>query len=331
MANAAIARQDRPLTVAAALKQSIPALAMALPKHMDPERMARIALTTIRRKSDLQRCDVNSLAGAVLEAASLGLEIDSRGLAYLVPYKQEATLIVGYKGLMQLAYRSGKISNIYADVVFQKEVEADHVEITLGAERGIRHDFDILKSAVLRQEGADNPVVLAYAVAVFKEGHRHFEFVQGPEVEKRRWTNKAAEKGFLWNKWLEEAWKKTAIRKLCKYLDLSPEMQRAVVLDEQAESGEGHQVFDVADSINVDFSSPEPEPQTATDAVRGKVAAAAAAAAAAAEAGSQPEQAASIFCGRDQEPVFLDHCASSCAHRGGCPDYRNALGEDANG
>ena len=48
MANTAIARQDRPLTVAAALKQSIPALAMALPKHMDPERMARIALTTIR-------------------------------------------------------------------------------------------------------------------------------------------------------------------------------------------------------------------------------------------------------------------------------------------
>lgn len=241
--------------IAGVLSKSIPAFKMALPKSMDPDRMARIALTTIRRSDQLMRCNPMSLAGAVLESASLGLEIDSRGLAYLVPYKGEVTLIVGYKGLMQLAYRSGKITNIYADVVFKKEVEAGNVSITLGTERSLRHDFDILTSGPMRETTPDNPPVLAYAVAVFRDGAKHFEFVTEAEVKKRKATSAASEKGFLWNKWLEEAWKKTAIRKLCKYMDLSPEVQRAVALDEQSESDNKRQTFDFAGSIDVDFST----------------------------------------------------------------------------
>jgi len=243
-------------TIAAMLAKARTALGMALPKHMDADRMARLALTTIRRNRDLLNCTPESLGGAILEAASLGLEIDSRGLAYLVPYKNEATLIPGYKGLMQLAYRSGQVANIYADVVFKKEVEAGNVQITLGDARSIRHDFDIIRSADLRLESKDNQPVLAYAVAVFHDGHRHFEFVTEPEVNKRKGASKAAERGFLWNKWVEEAWKKTAIRKLCKYMNLSPEMQRAVVLDEQADA-EARQTFDMAESMDVDFTVKE--------------------------------------------------------------------------
>jgi recombination protein RecT len=271
--NNALAVQSK--TIASVLAKSKNALGLALPKHMDADRMARLALTTIRRNKDLLLCSPESLGGAVLEAASLGLEIDSRGLAYLVPYKGEATLIPGYKGLMQLAYRSGKVANIYADVVFQKEVEAGKVQITLGDERSIRHDFDILKSADLRLESRDNPPVLAYAVAVFHDEHRHFEFVTAPEVAKRKAVSKAAEKGFLWNKWVEEAWKKTAIRKLCKYMDLSPEMQRAVVLDEQADA-ESRQTFDMADSMDVDFTvqaqeeDPDASIKAAAEAARAK-------------------------------------------------------------
>lgn len=249
------AQRGEEQSIATMLNQSIPAFKLALPKSMDPERMARIALTTIRRNRDLVNCNAQSLVGAVLESASLGLEIDSRGLAYLVPYKREATLIVGYKGLMQLAYRSGKITNIYADVVFRKEVEAGKVGITLGAERSLRHDFDILASAPMREVAADNPPVLAYAVAVFRDGAKHFEFVTEAEVKKRKAASAASGGGFLWSKWLEEAWKKTAIRKLCKYMDLSPEVQRAVVLDEQAESETKRQNFDFAGSIDVDFST----------------------------------------------------------------------------
>lgn len=253
-----VAAQRESREIGAVLNSAIPALKLALPKAMDPERMARIALTTIRRNEDLLKCDAMSLAGAVLESASLGLEIDSRGLAYLVPFKRKITLIVGYKGLMQLAYRSGKISNIYADVVYKKEVEAGNVSISLGADRSLRHDYDILTSGPLREEDKDNnPIVLSYAVAVFKNGARHFEFVTDSELKKRRNASPSGGGGFLWNKWIEEGWKKTAIRKLCKYMDLSPEVQRAVALDEQAESAEGRQSFDFAGSIDVDFTCKE--------------------------------------------------------------------------
>lgn len=321
-------------TIAAMLAKSKKALTMALPKHMDADRMARLALTTIRRSKDLLLCSPESLGGAVLESASLGLEIDSRGLAYLVPYKSEATLIIGYKGLMQLAYRSGKIANIYADVVFKKEVEDQKVEITLGDARSIRHDFDIIKSAQLRTESKENPPVLAYAVAVFHDGHRHFEFVTEPEVMKRKAVSKAAEKGFLWNRWIEEAWKKTAIRKLCKYMDLSPEMQRAVTLDEQADGqadGDTKQNFDMADAMDVDFTVQEaPEGDEDPDA-KIKAAAEAARASRGTPPTAQNEEitppaAATVTCPRETEiegkptKVFVTAC-ESCDIRPTCPAH----------
>ena len=156
---------------------------------------------------------------------------------------------------MQLAYRSGKLNNIYADVVYKKEVEAGNVAIELGADRSLRHTFDILSSAPMRNESDENPIVLAYAVAVFKDNSKHFEFVTEYEVQKRKSASSAAAKGFLWTKWIDEAWKKTAIRKLCKYMDLSPEIQKAVVLDEQADAEGGKQRYDFAATIDVDFAA----------------------------------------------------------------------------
>jgi recombination protein RecT len=304
-------------TIGQVLNKAKGALALALPKHMDVDRMARIALTTIRRNADLLKCDANSLAAAILEAASLGLEIDSRGLAYLVPYGGEATLIPGYKGLMQLAYRSGKIANIYADVVFKREVEAGNVSITLGDTRTIRHDFDILKSAELRAESPQNPPVAAYAVAVFHDGHRHFEFVDAAEVEKRKGASKAAAKGFLWNKWIEEAWKKTAIRKLCKYLDASPELHRAVSLDEQADAG----IKQTFDALDVEFTPMGP----ASSELGAKLDDEAAKAAAKQQAQTEPQR--QVTCPNDLDPMTGDPqkvFASVCEGKpckSGCPNW----------
>lgn len=58
---------------------------------------------------------------AIVEASSLGLELDLRGQAYLIPFGKEVTLIPGYKGLMDLAYRSGRVTNIYAEVVCEND------------------------------------------------------------------------------------------------------------------------------------------------------------------------------------------------------------------
>ena len=89
-----------------------------LPKNLSPERMARIALTEYRKNKKLQECAPASFMGALMKCSELGLEpASSLGHAYLVPYGTECQLIVGYRGFMHLARKSGKIKNMYARVV----------------------------------------------------------------------------------------------------------------------------------------------------------------------------------------------------------------------
>jgi recombination protein RecT len=209
--------------VALLLQQSLPALKRALPSKISAERFARVALTTIRMNPQLLTCSQHSLLGSLMESAQLGLEVDTRGLAYLVPYKGRCTLIIGYKGYMELAYRSGRIKNIYAEIVY----EHDEFDLTLGTEKGIRHRLDMTKPR--------GRIVAAYAVAQFVSGGSHFEYIQEWEWKKRMGVSAAGTRG-PWGDWEEEMIKKTAIKKLCKFLPLSPEVQRAVSVDEAAEA-----------------------------------------------------------------------------------------------
>ena len=87
-----------------------PRMAEVLPKHMDMNRMSRIALTTIRTNPKLLECAVPY--GAVMQAVQLGLEPGLLGHCYILPYKREATFIIGYKGMIDLARRSGHIQSI---------------------------------------------------------------------------------------------------------------------------------------------------------------------------------------------------------------------------
>ena len=115
-------------TVEAYMKKMAPRMAEVLPKHMDMNRMSRIALTTIRTNPKLLECAVPSLMGAVMQAVQLGLEPGLLGHCYILPYKREATFIIGYKGMIDLARRSGHIQSIYAHAVH----ENDEFEYELG-------------------------------------------------------------------------------------------------------------------------------------------------------------------------------------------------------
>ncbi|HJA77567.1 MAG TPA: recombinase RecT [Candidatus Desulfovibrio gallistercoris] len=205
------------------LKNNMKAIQSCLPKHMTPERMCRIAVQTISKSKQLQRCSPQSLVAAIVEASSLGLEIDVRGQAYLVPYRDTVTLIPGYKGLMDLAYRSGRVANIYAETV----CENDEFSFRLGLSPTLEHTPNLENRGDLRA---------VYAVARLKEADPVFVVLGKSEVEKVRKASKASGDG-PWKTWEEEMWKKTAIRRLCKYLPLSPEMQRAVAIDEAADAG----------------------------------------------------------------------------------------------
>ena len=128
-------------TIAAYLKKMGPEIEKALPKHMDADRMARIALTTIRTNPQLLECTVPSLMGAVMQAAQLGLEPGLIGHCYFVPFwnnkkkQREVQFIIGYKGMIDLARRSGHIESIYAHCVY----ENDEFEYELGLHPKLVH------------------------------------------------------------------------------------------------------------------------------------------------------------------------------------------------
>lgn len=218
-------RQPAVITdVSQLLAANMKAIQSCLPKHMTPERMCRIAVQTISRTPKLQKCSAVSLVAAIVEASTLGLELDMRGQAYLVPFDNKKTgrievqMIPGYKGLMDLAYRSGRVANIYAETV----CENDEFIFELGLNPKLEHKPNLEDRGKLRA---------VYAVARIKDADPVFVVMGKGEIEKIKRASRAAQNG-PWKDWEEEMWKKTCIRRLCKYLPLSPEMQRAIAIDE---------------------------------------------------------------------------------------------------
>lgn len=209
------------------LKQMAPAMAEALPKHMDIDRVMRLAMTTIRTTPALREADVSSLLGAVMQAAQLGLEPGLMGHCYLLPFKNnrkgitEVQFIIGYKGMIDLARRSGHIESIYSHAVYEK----DHFEFELGLEQKLVHKPSM--------EDDRGKFIGAYAVARFKDGGYQFEFMPKSEIEKRKGRSKAANSNYSpWATDYEEMAKKTVVRHMWKYLPISVELQQQVAYDE---------------------------------------------------------------------------------------------------
>lgn len=103
-----------------------PEIKKALPSVMTPERFTRIALSALNNTPALQQCTPMSFIAALLNAAQLGLEPNTPlGHAYLIPYKNKGVLEcqfqIGYKGLIDLSYRSGQVKSIQAQAVYQND------------------------------------------------------------------------------------------------------------------------------------------------------------------------------------------------------------------
>ena len=223
--------KERIKTVRALLEKSKPQIAMALPRHMNADRLTRIAMTSVMRNPRLLDCTPESLIGAVVQCAQLGLEPDDlQGHAYLVPFRNskrgtiEVQLIPGYRGLMALARRSKEITVLYADVVRDK----DEFSFRKGTDQFLHH----VPSSATERGGA----VWIYAIARFRNGHPQFEVMSVSEVEQIRKRSKSGQEGPWVTDWDEMA-KKTVTRSLCKYLPASTELATAVALDERAEVG----------------------------------------------------------------------------------------------
>jgi recombination protein RecT len=232
-------------------------MAMALPKTLTADRLTRIVLTEFRKTPALLLCDEQTIFGAILQCAALGLEPGSAlGHCYLLPYKNVCQLIIGYRGMIDLARRSGQIVSLSAYVVH----EADDFHYELGLHPDIRH---------VPSPSADRgPVIYVYAVAVLKDGGVQFEVMSRAEVESVRSRSKAGKSGPWVSDWDAMA-KKTVIRRLFKYLPVSIEAVRATEIDERADRGESLTEQDWLDAEYIDKGTPQAapvieEPQAAT-------------------------------------------------------------------
>lgn len=199
-------------------------ISKALPKHMTPERMGMIAFTEIRRNPKLLQCTPQSLFGSIMQASQLGVEPGPLGQCYLVPFWNKKTstydvqFILGYKGMIDLARRSGNIKSIYAHAVREK----DQFEYSYGLNPTLIH------KPSLKNRG---DVTGFYGVVHFRDGGSQFEFMSIDEVEQRKERSKSSENG-PWVTDYEEMGKKTILRHMWKYLPVSVEVMRQTALDE---------------------------------------------------------------------------------------------------
>lgn len=193
-------------------------VSLALPKHLTSDRFIRVALTTVNKTPKLAQCDQTSLFGCLLTLSQLGLEPDGRH-AHIIPYGNTATLIIDYKGLVDLVMRTGNVSKIHADVVCDRdEFEYDRGEIK-------SHKIDF------RNPRGD--VYAAYAMCRFKDGTEAVAVLTKDEVESVRKRSRAGTSGPWVTDWNEMA-KKTCFRRLSKWLPLSSEFRDALEKDADA-------------------------------------------------------------------------------------------------
>lgn len=215
----------------------------------------RTAMIAVSGDRNLLACKPESIVRSVILAAELGLEVGGAlGSAYLVPYKQNATLIVGYKGLIDLARRSGDVMSVEAHVVY----EGDEFDYAFGTESFLTH-----RPRIGRASGAK--CLGAYCVVKYKSGGTQFDFMTEDEILKVKGSSKASASG-PWKTHADEMRKKTAIRRTLKLVPMSKELASALTIENEADAGtlQGAAIIDVLPEDIAD-------PPTTADAVRDKL------------------------------------------------------------
>jgi len=251
----------------ALLEQYKGEIAKALPKHLNPDRMARVALTAFRMNPRLGECDPRSVFAAIIQSSQLGLEVGLSGEAHLVPFKSECQLVPGYQGLMKLARNSGLVADIYGHPVRSK----DKFSMKLGLQKTLNHEPFAAAGGFPAAEEERGELVGFYAVAVLSNGIKTFEPMSRASVERIRDRSRgyqAAKRNNRESPWdtdFEAMGLKTVIRRLCKYLPKSPELALALELDNATEDGraQGLDLNSVIDGSYVPVTDEANEPADA--------------------------------------------------------------------
>lgn len=228
-------------------------LVLALPQGIDAGRHCRQFLTECRKIPKLVECTGESLLGAMMEVAQLGLDIGTRGHAWIIPYKVKGTmtanLLVGYKGMLDLAWRSGKVTNMYGHVVN----DGDKFEYAFGSDQFIRH--------VPASYADRGDITHAYSGCDTVYGGKLMDVMLIEDIEDIRSRARGSDKG-PWVTDYPQMCIKTSIRRMLKLAPCSAELGRAIALDEKADAGLPQ---DLAEANPVDIGPLEPVPDEPTE------------------------------------------------------------------
>lgn len=218
----------------------------ALPSVITPERFTRMVLSALSTTPKLGSCTPKSFLGAMMSAAQLGLEPNTPlGQAYLIPYKNkgvdEVQFQIGYKGLIDLAYRSGEVSLVQAHIVYENDV----FECEFGLEPKLIH-----KPA---DKDRGNPIKV-YAMFKTKNEGYGFEVMSMDDVRRHAEKySKAYNYGSSpWQTNFEEMAKKTVLKKVLKYAPLKSDFVRGIVQDETIKTEISEDMYEVKNDIIYD-------------------------------------------------------------------------------
>lgn len=230
-----------------------PQLQLALPKHLNADRMARLALTAFSTTPALQECTPQSIAACIMTAAQLGLEPGIGGQGYLIPYKKTCTFVPGWKGLVDLVSRSGR-ATVWTGAVFA----GDEFDYQLGDAPFCRHKPGDSEGkfthvyAIGRVKDAQMPVIEVWTRAKVEKHLKQFN-----KVGDRHYA-KSTESNF------EMYARKVALLQVLKYMPASIELQNAITVSHAAEDGRGA-------VIEGDFVTVQEEPAPAIDRDTGEI------------------------------------------------------------
>ena len=240
------------------IKQMEGVIKKALPSVITPERFTRIVLSALSTNPALAATTPQSFLGAMMTAAQLGVEPNTPlGQAYLIPYRNHGVLEtqfqLGYKGLIDLAYRSGEVSTIQAHVVY----EYDTFDYSFGLDPQLKH---------IPAKSDRGAPVFVYAVFRTKDGGYGFEVMSVDDIRKHAQKfSKSYEKG-PWQTNFEEMAKKTVLKKTLKYAPLKSDFVRAIAQDGTIKTEISEDMFSVPSTIDaedVDYTEiPDSDPAT---------------------------------------------------------------------
>lgn len=236
------------------LDHMAPEIAKAVPAHMTAERMARIAFTQVRKNPELAMCTADSLAGAILTCAQLGLEPGPTGEAYIIPRKNkgvfEATFQLGYKGMATLFWQHPLAMYLDAQTVYEK----DDFEFELGLNAHLRH------KPAEGDRGKERGYW--YAVAKMTNGGYRFVVLDRREVERRR-QRSSSPNSPAWKNDYSQMAEKSCVRDLFDLIPKSSELARALAQDGRARTDLSADALDVEppyqDAVDGEVVEDEPE------------------------------------------------------------------------